>query len=73
MNGSRQREERTSPPITSGNVTSPATGPGKDTVCPRSSDPFYVVTYYIKWVITSSKHSTIAVGYFPSDMISLRM
>ena len=19
-------------------------------VCPRSSDPFYVVTYYIKWV-----------------------
>ena len=23
------------------------------TICPRSSDPFYVVTYYIKWVITS--------------------
>ena len=23
------------------------------TVCPRSSDPFYVVTYYIKWVNTS--------------------
>ena len=20
-----------------------------DTVCPRSSDPFYIVTYYIKW------------------------
>jgi len=20
------------------------------TVCPRSSEPFYVVTYYIKWV-----------------------
>ena len=23
------------------------------TVCPRSSGPFYVVTYYIKWVTTS--------------------
>ena len=27
------------------------------TVCPRSSDPFYVVTYYIKWVTTSRTHS----------------
>ena len=25
------------------------------TVCPRSSDPFYTVTYYIKWVTTSWK------------------
>ena len=24
-----------------------------NTVCPRSSDPFYVVTCYIKWVTTS--------------------
>ena len=24
-----------------------------DTVCPRSSDPFYIVSYYIKWVTTS--------------------
>ena len=23
------------------------------TVCPRSSDPFYTVTYYIKWITTS--------------------
>ena len=23
------------------------------TVCPRSSDPFYTVTYYMKWVTTS--------------------
>ena len=23
------------------------------TVCPGSSDPFYMVTYYIKWVATS--------------------
>ena len=23
------------------------------TVCPRSSDPFYTVTYYIEWVTTS--------------------
>ena len=25
----------------------------RNTVCPRSSDPFYVVTYHIKWVTTS--------------------
>ena len=23
------------------------------TVCPRSSDPFYIATYYIEWVTTS--------------------
>ena len=27
------------------------------TVCPGSSDPFYIVTYYIKWVTTSTTHS----------------
>ena len=27
------------------------------TICPRSSDPFYIVSYYIKWVITSWTHS----------------
>ena len=27
------------------------------TICPGSSDPFYIVTYYIKWVITSWTHS----------------
>ena len=25
----------------------------KGTICPKSSDPFYIVTYYIKWVTTS--------------------
>ena len=30
------------------------------TVCPRSKDPFYVVTYYIKWITTSWTHSTKA-------------
>ena len=29
------------------------------TVCPRSSDPFYIVSYYIKWVTTSWTNSTI--------------
>ena len=24
-----------------------------DTACPRSNDPFFIVTYYIKWVKTS--------------------
>ena len=27
------------------------------TVCPGSTDPFHVVTYYIKWVTTSWTHS----------------
>ena len=33
------------------------------TVCPGSSDPFYVVTYYIKWVTTSWTYS---MQYHPS-------
>ena len=28
------------------------------TICPRSSDPFYKVTYYIKGVTTSWTHIT---------------
>ena len=28
------------------------------TVCPRSSAPFYIVTYYIKWGTTSWTYST---------------
>ena len=31
------------------------------TVCPRSSDPFYIVSYYIKWVTTSWTHSCIFI------------
>ena len=27
------------------------------TVCPRSSDPFYVVTYYLKWTTTAWTYS----------------
>ena len=27
-------------------------------MCPRSSDPFYIVTYYMKWVTTSWTNST---------------
>ena len=30
----------------------------RGTVCPRSCDPFYIITYYIKWVTTSWTHST---------------
>ena len=29
------------------------------TVCPGSSDPFYVLTYYIKWVTTSWTYSIL--------------
>ena len=28
------------------------------TVCPRTSDPFDILSYYIKWVITSWTYST---------------
>ena len=31
------------------------------TVCPRSSDPFYIVTYYIKWVTTSWTYRFISI------------
>ena len=30
----------------------------QNTVCPGSSDPFYIVSYYIKWVTNSWTHST---------------
>ena len=33
------------------------------TVCPRSSDPFYVVNYYIKWVTTIWTDGTVAEGW----------
>ena len=33
------------------------------TVCPGSSDPFYTVRYYIKWVITSLTHSIMLIGF----------
>ena len=29
------------------------------TLCPGSSDPFYIVTYYIKWVTISWTHSRL--------------
>ena len=32
------------------------------TVCPRNSEPFYVVTYYIKWVTTSWTYSIRETG-----------
>ena len=32
------------------------------TVCPRSSDPFYIATYYIKWVTTSWTDGNIEFG-----------
>ena len=35
------------------------------TICPGSSDPFYIVTYYIKWVTTSWTHS---ISFAPPDV-----
>ena len=38
------------------------------TICSRRSDPFYIVSYYIKWVTTSwtysSIHYTVCTIYF---------
>ena len=31
-----------------------------DTMCPRSSDPYYIVTYYMKRVTTSWTYSTLS-------------
>ena len=39
------------------------------TVCPGSSDPFYIVTYYMKWVTTSWTFST---SKFPRNRLKLR-
>ena len=30
--------------------------------CPRSNDPFYIVSYYIKWFTTSWTYSTVKVN-----------
>ena len=38
-----------------------------DTVCPRSGNPFYIATYYMKWVTTSWTYSTVcpeSLAYF---------
>ena len=34
------------------------------TVCPRSSDPFHIVSYCIEWVTTSWTHSTKPTGEY---------
>ena len=37
------------------------------TICPRSSDSFFIVSYYIKWVTTSWSHisaSSVKVAQF---------
>ena len=34
---------------------------GNNNVWPKSSDPFYIVTYYIKWVTTSWTGGTLQV------------
>ena len=39
-------------------------------VCPKSSDPFYIITYYIKWVTTSWTYSN-AVSHKPDVPIAL--
>ena len=33
----------------------------KYTICPRSSNPFYLVTYNVKWVTTSWTNSIVLI------------
>ena len=37
-------------------------------ICPRGSDPLYIVSYYIKWVTTSWTHSILQI--FPGFLFS---
>ena len=37
----------------------------RSTVCPISSDPFYIVRYYIKWVAILLGH--IVSGFYPDS------
>ena len=43
------------------------------TVCPRSSDPLYEVTYFIKWVTTSWTYSMLCINnrYFHKEISNL--
>ena len=34
----------------------------RHTVCPRSSDPFYIVSYYVTWVTTSWAYCRKHIG-----------
>ena len=39
-------------------------------MCPRSSDPFYIVSYYIKWVTTTWTHSMLNMFTFDELSVS---
>ena len=47
----------------SSNKTAHKTYKTNDTVCPGSSDPFYIGSYYIKWATTSWTYSTSTYIY----------
>ena len=42
------------------------------TVCPRRSDPFYLVSYNIKWITTSWTYSIIFKYFHPSTLCVVR-
>ena len=39
-------------------------------MCPWRSDPFYIVTYYIKWVTTSWTYSNTPITSYTSLLVS---
>ena len=54
---------------------SPDTCKISPSICPRSSDPFYALTYYIKWVTTSWTYGTTlskCKGYGPMNRIRIQ-
>ena len=54
----RIREKLSKTNLTFWLLDNPAMPLFNQTICPISSDPFYIVTYYIVWVNTSWTHST---------------
>ena len=43
------------------------------TICPRSRDSFYIVSYYIKWITTSWTHSTMILLFDISMVRSISL
>ena len=43
------------------------------TVCPISSDPFYKISYYIKWVTTSWTHSMSFLAFVVSKTVAINI
>ena len=43
-----------------------------NTVCPRSSDPFYIVSYYLKWVSTFWTYSMCLLILYVQAVVTIQ-